>query len=151
MRESSFVYVTYIKTTPEKLWSALTESELMKQYWFGMQQKAEWRVGAPWQLVHADGRVFDTGEVIEVEPLKRLVVTWRNEIRPELTAEGYSRCTMEIAQAGEVVKLTITHEIDKPGSKLIEAVSGGWPKVLSSLKSLLETGAVPQIADPSKV
>jgi hypothetical protein len=69
------------------------------------------------------------------------VLKWRNEFRPELKAEGYSRCTLEIEPAGEAVKLTVTHEIDKPVSKLIDAVSGGWPMILSSLKSLLETGS----------
>jgi uncharacterized protein YndB with AHSA1/START domain len=140
MTKPSFIYVTYIKTTPEKLWSALTDPNLMKQYWFGMHQKAEWKAGGPWQLVFPDGRIADAGEVIEIEPPKRLVVKWRNEWKPELKAEGYSRCTMEMEQVGEIVRLTITHEIDKPGSKFIEAVSGGWPKVLASLKSLLETG-----------
>jgi uncharacterized protein YndB with AHSA1/START domain len=80
---------------------------------------------------------------IQVKSLRlksRLVLKWRNEFRPELREEGYSRCTMEIDQAGEVVKLTITHEIDKQGSRFIEAVSGGWPKLLSNLKTLLETG-----------
>jgi uncharacterized protein YndB with AHSA1/START domain len=141
MSKPSFVYVTYIKTTPQKLWAALTDPELMKQYWFGMHQKTEWKAGSPWQLVFPDGRIADAGEVVEIDPLKRLVIKWRNEFKPELTAEGYSLCTMEIAQAGDVMKLSITHTIDAPGTKFIEAVSGGWPKVLASLKSLLETGA----------
>lgn len=88
-----------------------------------------------------DGKITDSGEVIEIEP-KRLVLKWRNEFRPELRAEGYSRCTIEIEQEGQAVKLTVMHEIDKPDSKLIEAVSGGWPRILSNLKSLLETGKV---------
>jgi uncharacterized protein YndB with AHSA1/START domain len=87
-----------------------------------------------------DGRVADTGEVLEIDPPRRLVLSWRNEFRPELKAEGYSRATFDIAFAGDMVKLTVTHEIDKEGSKFIEAVSGGWPSILSSLKSLLETG-----------
>lgn len=91
----------------------------------------------------------DTGEILESDPPRRLVIRWRNDFKPELKAEGYSRCTMEIEMAdyypdfgGKAAKLTITHELEGEGMKFIEAVSGGWPKVLSNLKSLLETGNV---------
>jgi uncharacterized protein YndB with AHSA1/START domain len=77
---------------------------------------------------------------VEIDPPKRLVLKWRNEIFPEMTAEGYSRMTYELEPAGETVKLTLTHAMDKPDSKYIKAVSNGWPIILSSLKSLLETG-----------
>ena len=77
-----------------------------------------------------DGRVADSGEILEIEPQRRLVLTWRNEFKPELHAEGYSRLTYELEQQGESVKLTVIHEMDKPGSKLIEAVSNGWPHIL---------------------
>src|SRR5262245_17190694 len=87
-----------------------------------------------------DGRVADSGEVLDIEPERRLVLTWRNEFKPELHAEGYSRMTCELEKQGESVKLTIIHEMDVPGSKLIEGVSNGWPHILASLKSLLETG-----------
>src|SRR5262245_28935739 len=143
---STFVYVTFIRTSPARLWAALTSPEFMKQYWFGMHCESDWRAGSPWKLVFSDGRVADAGEVVEADPPRRLVIKWRNEWKPELKAEGYSRCTFElepVADAGdEVVKLSITHEIDRPGSTLIEAVSGGWPLILSNLKSLLETGRV---------
>jgi uncharacterized protein YndB with AHSA1/START domain len=88
----------------------------------------------------ADGRTADSGEVVEIEPHKRLVLKWRNELFPEMTAEGYSRMTYEMEEKGETVKLTVTHVMDKSGSKFIKAVSSGWPMILSSLKSLLETG-----------
>jgi uncharacterized protein YndB with AHSA1/START domain len=146
--KSSFVYVTYIRTTPEELWAALTTPEFMKKYWFGMNIETDWRVGTPWRLIFPDGRIADAGDVVEIEKPKRLVLRWRNEFRPELREEGYARCVMEIERAGEVTKLTITHEIDRPGSKLISAVSTGWPKILSSLKTLLETGsALPPIGE----
>jgi uncharacterized protein YndB with AHSA1/START domain len=87
-----------------------------------------------------DGGVGDSGKVLEVEPNRRLVLSWRNEFMPELREEGESRLTYELEHQGEAVKLTVTHETDKPGSKLIEAVSTGWPHILASLKSLLETG-----------
>jgi uncharacterized protein YndB with AHSA1/START domain len=140
MSNSQFVYVTYIRTTAEKLWEALTSVEFNRQFWFGMHQESEWKPGAPWKLVFPDGRIADAGEVLEIEKPKRLVLKWRNQFKPELTEEGYSRCTMELEPAGAIVKLTIAHEIGKSRSKLIDAVGGGWPKVLASLKSLLETG-----------
>jgi uncharacterized protein YndB with AHSA1/START domain len=116
-----------------------------------MNFETDWKAGSPWKLVFPDGRVADTGEVAEIEKPRRLVLRWRNELRPELHEEGYARCVMEIEPAGEVVKLTITHEIDRPGSKLIEAVSGGWPRILSSLKTLLETGmALPPIGERTR-
>ena len=87
-----------------------------------------------------DERVADSGEVVEIEPNRRLVLKWRNEFRPELKAEGYSRMTYELEKEGNSVKLTVIHEIEKEGSKFIEAVSSGWPHILASLKSLLETG-----------
>ena len=87
-----------------------------------------------------DGRVGDAGEVLEVEPERRLVLSWRNEFIPEMRAEGYSRLTYELEPQDDTVKLTVIHEIDVPNSKLIDAVSSGWPNMLSSLKSLLETG-----------
>jgi uncharacterized protein YndB with AHSA1/START domain len=146
--KSSFVYVTYIRTTPEALWAALTTPEFMKKYWFDMNFETDWQVGSSWRLVFPDGRVADTGKIVEIDKPKRLVLRWRHEFRPELHAEGAARCTIEIEPAGEVVRLTITHEIDKPGSKLIGAVSIGWPKILSSLKTLLETGtALPAIGE----
>jgi uncharacterized protein YndB with AHSA1/START domain len=140
MADSRFVYVTYIRTTPEKLWRALTEPEFTRRYWCETTHESEWKPGATWRIMKPDGRVADSGEVVEIEPHRRLVLRWRNEFKPELRAEGYSRLTYEIEQQGESVKLTVIHEMDRPDSKLIEAVSGGWPLILASLKSLLETG-----------
>ena len=140
MADSRFVYVTYIRTTPEKLWQALIDPEFTRRYWVETWQECEWKPGASWRLMIPDGRVADSGEMLEIEPQRRLVLTWRNEFKPELHAEGYSRLTYELEQLGESVKLTVIHEIDKPDSKLIGAVSSGWPHLLASLKSLLETG-----------
>lgn len=135
-----FVYVTYISTTPEKLWDALLRPEFTRQYWSGVTQESSWKKGDPWLLRLPDGRVGDSGEIIEIDPPRRLVVSWRNEFIPEMREEGYSRCAFDLEPEGEIVKLTILHEIDKDKSKLIEGVSGGWPKLLSALKTLLETG-----------
>ena len=142
MARSTFVYVTYIRTTPEKLWSALTDDvEFMKQYWFGSHCESQWTAGSSWKNVSGDGQIFDAGEIVEAEPPRRLVIRWQHQNRPELKAEGPSLCTMELEPSGTAVKLSITHTIEREPSKLIEAVSGGWPKVISNLKSLLETGA----------
>ena len=140
MARSTFVYVSYIRTTPEKLWTALTDAEFMKQYWFGMHCESEWTPGSPWKLVSPLGEVFDSGEIVEANPPKRLVIRWQHQNRPELKVDGPSLCTMELEPDGEAVKLSITHTVERDPSKLIEAVSGGWPKVISNLKSLLETG-----------
>jgi uncharacterized protein YndB with AHSA1/START domain len=141
-RKSSFVYVTYIRTSPEELWAALTTSELMKKYWFGMNFETDWKVGSPWKLTFSDGRIADTGEIVELDRPWRIVLKWRNEFRPELTAEGYARCSIELEPQDGAVKLTISHTIERADSQLIEAVSGGWPRILSNLKSLLETGHI---------
>jgi uncharacterized protein YndB with AHSA1/START domain len=140
MAESRFVYVTYIRTTPARLWQALIDPEFTRSYWCETWQECEWKAGASWRLMTPDGRVADSGEIVEIEPHRRLVLTWRNGLFPETHAEGYSRLTYELEQQGPEVKLTLIHEIDKADSKLIEMVSNGWPHILASLKSLLETG-----------
>lgn len=83
----------------------------------------------------------DTGEVVEFEPPKHLKLRWRNEFRPDLKAEGYSVCTYDLEEVEGAVRLTVAHRMDRDGARFIEAVSGGWPQILSNLKSLLETGA----------
>lgn len=141
--KSQFVYVTYIRTTPERLWAALTTPEFMQQYWRGAHAEAEWRRGGAWKLLFSDGRLADSGEIVEFEPPKRLAIRWRNEWKPEMKAEGWSLCTMEIEPSeGDAVKLTVTHSMERENSQFIGAVSSGWPQILSNLKSLLEIGAV---------
>ena len=140
MAESRFVYVTYIRTTQEKLWQALIDPAFTRRYWCDTRQESEWKAGASWRIMIPDGRVADSGEVVEIEPPRKLVLKWRNEFKPEVRAEGYSRLTYQLEPVGESVRLTVVHEMDRPDSKLIEGVSGGWPHILASLKSLLETG-----------
>ena len=150
MARSTFVYVTYIRTTPEQLWTALTDAEFMKQYWFGMHCESRWTAGSAWQLMSGDGQIFDAGEIVEAEPPRRLVIRWQHQNKPELKAEGASLCTIELEPFDTSVKLSITHTIERDASKLIDAVSGGWPKVISNLKSLLETGST-VLQDPYPV
>jgi|SRR6185369_427684 uncharacterized protein YndB with AHSA1/START domain len=134
-----YVYVTYIRTTPDRIWDALTKPEFTRDYWFGITHETTWEPGASWAMRFADGRVTDSGKVLEVDRPRRLVLAWRNEFVPEMKAEGYSRAVFEIEPKGDTVKLTVTHTIEN-GPNFIRAVSAGWPQVLSSLKSLLETG-----------
>jgi uncharacterized protein YndB with AHSA1/START domain len=93
MNNSRFVHVTYIRTTPEKLWKALIDPEFTRRFWNETWQDCEWKPGATWRLMIPDGRVADAGEVVEIEPQRRLVLRWRNEFMPELREEGYSRMT----------------------------------------------------------
>ena len=141
MAKATFVYVTYIRTTTEKLWTALTDAEFMKQYWFGIHCESLWTAGSSWKLVHPDGRIAAAGAIVGAEPPKRLVIRWQDQIRPELKAEGESHCTMELESIGRAAKLSITHTIEHEPSNLIVLLSNSWPKVISNLKSLLETGS----------
>lgn len=138
--QSRFVYVTYIRTTPQKLWAALIEPEFTRQYWAGTHQVSDWTVGADWKIMIPDGRVGDSGKVLVFDPPRRLSVSWRNEFMPDLRAEGHSTCTYDLEATGSTVKLTVTHTIDRPDSKVIAGVGEGWPSLLASLKTLLETG-----------
>ena len=137
---SSFVYVTIIRTSPEKLWEALTDPGFIRQYWYGVNVECTWRKGAPWKMAFPDGRLADAGEILEIDRPRRIVIRLQNEWNPEMKAEGPSRCTIDLDPLDGAVKLTITHDIDRPESKFLTAVSNGWPYTLSNLKSLLETG-----------
>ncbi len=113
MADSRFVYVTYIRTTPEKLWQALIEPEFTRQYWVGSWQESEWKTGASWKLMIPDGRVADSGEILEIEPQKRLVLPWRNSFKPELREEGSSRLTYELEPSGRIGQAH-RHPRDRP-------------------------------------
>jgi uncharacterized protein YndB with AHSA1/START domain len=145
---NQFVYVTYIRTTPARLWEALTDPQFIRQYWFDTTVESGWKKGAPWKMSRADGSLTDSGEIVEIDPPRRMVIRWLNEWNPELKAEGPSRCTIELEPVDKSVKLTITHEIDRAESKFIPAVSNGWPRIISNLKSLLETGEIAITSHP---
>lgn len=142
MSKSTFVYQTYIRTTQEKLWSALTDPDFMTQYWFGCRCESDWKVGSAWTLRSSEGAVLDDGKIIEADPPRRLVIEWQHRSKPELKTEPPTLCTIELEPVGTAIRLSITHTSDQDRSKLIEAVSGGWPKIMSNLKSLLENGAI---------
>src|SRR5260370_28887008 len=120
----------------------------MKKYWFGNHCESQWTTGSAWKLVSADGVVMDAGEILESEPPRRLVIRWQHQNKPELKAEGESRCTMELEPSGTAVKLPINHTREREPSKFIEAVARRWPKVISKLKALLESRS-PAMHGPS--
>jgi uncharacterized protein YndB with AHSA1/START domain len=140
MAKSSFVYVTYIRAPKQKVWDALTKPEFQKLYWFGGHQESDWKKGSSWEMYMPQHGLTDSGEILESDPPNRAVIKWRNEFRPQLKEEGYSRCVYELVQEDDLTKLTISHTIEKENAQFIQAVSGGWPRILSSLQSYLETG-----------
>jgi|HubBroStandDraft_5_1064220.scaffolds.fasta_scaffold530322_1 uncharacterized protein YndB with AHSA1/START domain len=142
MAESRFLYVTYIRAPAQRIWDALTDPAQNRQFWAGYHQRSSWKVGDAYEITAADGKVWDTGKVLAADPPRRLQVSWTHLSDPAMSAEGESICTFELEPSGAdgVTKLTLTHAIGLSPSKLIDAVSTGWPSILSSLKSLLETG-----------
>lgn len=136
-----FVYVTYIATTPEKVWKALVEGDLTRQYWMH-ENVSDWKPGSKWEHVSADGKrtVKIVGKVLECAPNKRLVLTWA-EVADAADAAKHSRVSMDIETVGDnMVRLTVTHDELQPESKMARDIAQGWPRVLSSMKSFLETG-----------
>ncbi|MFE0177424.1 ArsR/SmtB family transcription factor [Streptomyces sp. NPDC059002] len=153
MDNKTFVYVTYIRTTPERLWQALTDPAFTDRYW-GVSFRTDWAEGSPMAWTEADGSVTEDPEqiVLAHEPHRRLSYTWHTftpqwakangipeETRARLAAERRSQVTFDIEPHGDQVKLTVTHEFD-PAGALYAMCSQGWPAIVSSLKSLLETG-----------
>jgi len=140
MDKPQFVYVTYISTSPEKLWNALLDPKMTAQYW-QHENRSDWKPGSKWEHRACDekGTLRLVGKVLESSPPRRLVVTWSSPADAALD-EKHSRITFEIEPIGDVVRLTVTHDRLEPGSEMHQAIMKGWPKVLSSLKSLLEVG-----------
>ena len=136
MSKSTFVYVTYIRSTPDKVFKALTDKEITRQYW-GHDNVSDWKPGSSWQHRRtSNGNVDILGEVIEAKAPNRLVISWAS---PE-NAQARSRVTFDIEAAAEMVKLTVTHDDLEAGSGMDKGIRSGWPLVLSNLKSYLETG-----------
>jgi uncharacterized protein YndB with AHSA1/START domain len=149
---TTFVYVTHIRTTPEKLWQALTAREFLRQYWIAGPGESDWRKGSALTWEVSPGEEFrDLGQVVlESEPYRRLSYTWHTYQREwgdwtdeefaELVREKRSKVTFDIEQDGASVKLTVTHDGFVPGSQMLAGITAGWPKIVSGLKTLLETG-----------
>lgn len=156
----TFVYATYIRTTPEKLWEALTNAEFSELYWFGFRIESEWKVGVPLRVrapkkldldVPEDCIQDIVGEVLAYDPPRRLVYTFGGNDKPEVAVKrnGPSRVTYELKSTGPMVRLRLIHEnlivedMESDPNKwqgVNKGVNNGWPAILSSLKSLLETG-----------
>jgi uncharacterized protein YndB with AHSA1/START domain len=138
--KTSFVYVTYIRSTPEKVFEAITKPEIARRYW-GHENVSDWQPGSGWEHVRANEQrtVNVVGKVVEASPPTRLVITWAS---PSQAADpaSYSRVSFDIAAYEGMVRLTVTHDELEVGSGMAKGVQQGWPIVLSSLKSLLETG-----------
>jgi uncharacterized protein YndB with AHSA1/START domain/DNA-binding transcriptional ArsR family regulator len=137
----TFVYVTYIASTPEKVWDALTDADLTATYWGHSNVSEDWRPGSRWEHRRTDGSgVADVvGTVVESERPTRLVATWAAPADEE-KEDRHSRVTYDIRPHGDIVRLTVTHE-DLADESAVKEVSIGWPAVLANLKSLLETGS----------
>jgi uncharacterized protein YndB with AHSA1/START domain len=139
VRKPEFVYVTYIETTPERLWEALTSSEFSRRYWFGTELKSDWKVGSPLALV-MNGTTTDEGEILEADRPRRLSYSFKHVTNDEMRKERPTKVIFNIEPHGKLVKLTLTHEGFAEGSRLLDGISKGWPAIMSSLKTLLETG-----------
>ena len=147
MNSPKFVYVTYIETTVEKLWNALTQGKFTEQYWFGTVIETTWVTGSALKFKRGNDLIV-SGKVIESKPYTRLSYTWVHEKDGQFRDEKPSQVSFEIEQMGENVKLTVLHDDFAPDSKVFGMISTGWPMVLASLKSLLETGHALSTAKP---
>ena len=140
---NDFVYVTYIYSTPQQVWDAITKPEFAKRYWFHYNV-SDWKKGSRWEHQHGadSGKIMIDGTVLETDPPRKLMITWT---RPDKSKEP-SRVTFDIADDDSgLVRLTVTHDQLEHDPAMAASVSGGWPKVLSNLKSLLETGKTENI------
>ena len=141
MDRPKHVYEVYIRTTPERLWQAITSSEDTQRYFFGSTVESTWEPGAPHRALMPDRTIAFEGTVLEVDPPRRLVYSFHNVGHEETRKERPSRVTWEIAPRGDVCKLTLVHDNFAEGEMATyRKVGGGWPFVLSNLKTLLETG-----------
>jgi uncharacterized protein YndB with AHSA1/START domain/DNA-binding transcriptional ArsR family regulator len=161
MSQTEFVYVTYIRTTPERLWTALTDTAFIRRYFGGGGPESDWKVGSPvrWKMSSEDGPHDWDQQVLESEPNRRLSYTWHSyqpemaqmfgwseEKLAELRKEKRSKVTFEIEPMGPMVMLTVTHDDFEPDSEMLKGISQGWPAILSNLKTLLETDEVLSLA-----
>lgn len=147
MSKPEFVYVTFIKTTPEKLWHALTDRAFTERYWYGCSLTSDWTAGAPMRMEKA-GRIVNEGVVLESDPPRKLSYSWVSVYDEEMRKEPPSRVTYLLEPSHGAVKLTVIHEGFAEHSRTLPDISTGWPMVLSSLKSILETGQPLSFAPP---
>ncbi len=146
MTKPEFIHVSYILTTPDKLWTALTTGEFTKQYWYGRRIESDWSMGSTVSFFDRDSNdLTDSGTVLECDPPRRLSYTFRSEFDPEAREQGYSRVTFTIEPQQGMVKLTLVHD-QLPDEKAARNFREGWAPILSSLKTFLESGKpLPQL------
>jgi uncharacterized protein YndB with AHSA1/START domain len=147
MSKPEFVYTTYIETTPEKLWHALTDGDFTERYWFGHRVTSDWKEGSTYRFAR-QGTPTIEGKVLISDPPKRLAYTW-DPCSTEAKRERISRVTFDLEPRGNAVKLTVTHDELDEGGKTFRDISGGWPMVIASLKSILEIGHELTFGPPS--
>jgi len=135
--KSSFVYVVYIRSTPDKVFRALTRPDVTRRYWT-LENVSDWKRGSPWKHVDGKGKVYLVGKVLESKPPRRLVISWAFP-RDAKNRAKHSRVAFDLARVGRMVRLTVKHDELAPGSAMDRGIREGWPRVLSSLKSFLET------------
>lgn len=140
MTSTAFVYVTYIAAKQEQVWKALLEPEFTRKYW-EHDNVSDWKPGSTWEhrSIHGERKVDIVGKVVEFTPPTRLVMTWADP-KEAANAAAYSRVTIELKPIDEMVQLTVTHDELQPDSPMLRGISNGWPRVLASLKSMIETG-----------
>jgi uncharacterized protein YndB with AHSA1/START domain len=139
MSSHEFVYVTYIAAKPQRIWDALIKAEFTRQYW-GHDNVSDWKPGSAWEHRDADGGNLKlVGKVVEFDPPRRLVLTWANPA-DRGNPSAHSRVTITLEPIEEMVRLTVVHDQLVPGSDMQRGIEAGWPRVISSLKSFLETG-----------
>ena len=146
MSKPEFVYTTYIETTVELLWQALTDGDFTERYWFGHRVTSDWKAGSSYRFA-SQGVPNIEGKVLVSDPPRQLSYSW-DSCSPEARRERTSRVTFDLEPSGTIVKLTVTHDELDEGGVTLRNISGGWPMVIASLKSLLETGRILDI-DPS--
>jgi uncharacterized protein YndB with AHSA1/START domain len=137
--QSRFSYVIYMKATPAAVWAALTNPEIQKQIWMGHYIESQWKPGAAWRMLSDDGSLANSGEVLEIDQPRGLVLSWRNEAYPDRMAEGYSHAEITLDQDMGMTKASVLHTLDRPKSTLIAAASRSWPLIFSNLKSAVES------------
>ena len=135
----AFTYTLYIETSVEKLWDALTNPDLTEKYWYGVRMVSDWKVGSKIEGWWPNGKLGDSGKVIESLPYKKLSFMWHVEGIEDMKTEPDSRATYEFATLNNVVKFVLTHDQFQAESLTYKGIQDGWPKILSSLKSFLET------------
>ncbi|MGH6663741.1 MAG: SRPBCC family protein [Pseudolabrys sp.] len=145
MSKPVFVYVTYIASTPHKVFEALTSKDATGKFWFGNAATSDWKVGSSIEF-HREGRLILQGKILENDPPRRLSYTFRPMHDDKFSGEQPSRVVFDLEQQRRQVKLTVTHDDFAEGSKVFGSISNGWPLVLSNLKSFLETGTTPLYA-----